>query len=139
MEGFVSLSAEECLRVLRGQRVARVAVSHHALPAIASVAYVMDGSAPVFPTRRGSVLAKACLDAVIAFAVDDSPAGNPNGTSVLIVGVANAITDTLRLRTLGFAVESDTTDRGDIFVTIPAGTITGHRETATTDAPLRTA
>jgi nitroimidazol reductase NimA-like FMN-containing flavoprotein (pyridoxamine 5'-phosphate oxidase superfamily) len=127
MDGFVSLSAEECLRVLRSQRVARVAVSHHALPAIASVGYVMDGSAPVFRARRGSVLARACLNAVVAFAVDDSPAGNTNGTSVLIVGMANAVTDSPRLRALGFAVQSDTEGR-DVFLTIADGTIAGHRE-----------
>jgi hypothetical protein len=88
----------------------------------------MDGSAPVFPTRRGSVLAKACVDAVVAFAVDDSPAGKTNGTSVLIVGMASALTDGARLRRLGFAVQNDSPERGDVFVTIAAGTIAGQRE-----------
>jgi hypothetical protein len=125
MDGFSTLSTEECLRVLRGQRVARVAVSHRALPAIASVVYAMDGATPVFRAPRDGTLAKACLDAVVAFAVDDSPAGDTNGASVLVVGVGAPVIDRERLRELGFGAHSDL---GDDFVAIPAGVMTGQCE-----------
>jgi hypothetical protein len=127
MDGFVTLSTEECLHVLREQRVARVAVSHRALPAIASVVYAMDGDAPVFRAPRDGMLAKACLNAIVAFAVDDSPAGNTNGASVLVVGMGAAMINRERLLELGFDGYGDDGDIPDIFVAIPAGVMSGQR------------
>jgi uncharacterized protein len=128
VDRFVTLSAGECLEVLRGQRVARVAVTHRALPAIFSVIYVMDGEVPVFRTPRDGVLEKACVGAVVALGVDDSPTDSTNGASVLVVGVGTPITDRARLRELGFNPRDD--DRGlrGAFVAIPSGVMTGQRE-----------
>jgi hypothetical protein len=129
MDRFVTLSTEQCLHVLRGQRVARVAVSHRALPAIASVNYAMDGDAPVFRAPRDGMLAKACVDAVVAFGVDDSPAGSTNGSTVLVVGVAAPMLNRERLSELGFDTQREDGEPRDVFVAIPAGVITGQRET----------
>jgi hypothetical protein len=127
MDGFVSLSAEECLGVLGRQRVAHVAISHHALPAIVTVDYAMDGQVPVFRTRHDSMLAKACLDTVVAFAVNDDPARTADGATVLIVGVASAVTDLARLRALGFPARGGGNVRY-AFRTVRSGTMTGRRE-----------
>jgi hypothetical protein len=87
----------------------------------------MDGDAPVFRVPRDGVLAKACVDAVVAFGVDDSPAGSPNGASVLVVGVGASMINRERLSELGFDLQGAGNLR-DMFVAIPAGVITGQRE-----------
>jgi hypothetical protein len=128
MDRFVTLSTEQCLDVLRRERVARVAVSHRALPAIASVIYAMDGDAPVFRAPRDGVLAKACVNAVVALGVDDSPAGTTNGSAVLVVGLGAPMTNRERLCGLGFDTQSEDGQPRDVFVAIQAAVITGQRE-----------
>jgi nitroimidazol reductase NimA-like FMN-containing flavoprotein (pyridoxamine 5'-phosphate oxidase superfamily) len=76
--------------------IGRVAVSIAAVPAVFPVRYaVLDGDV-VFSTARGTSLDGALRNAVVAFEVDDLDPEDRAGWSVLLVGMADEITDTER-------------------------------------------
>src|SRR4051812_14955980 len=86
-----SMSDDECRDLLRAGMIGRVCVTYDALPVIAPVNYVVDGSSIIFRTRRDGMLASACNETVIAFEIDDlAPDGN-SGWSVNVVGVASLL------------------------------------------------
>ncbi len=124
-EPLLTLTLDECLEVLRTQRVGRIAVTERALPVILPVNYTYDGHAIVFRTRAGGLLAKACRSTVVAFEVDDVDAAGDRGVSVLVVGVADLLDEGERLRVGG--LRSAVADANDVFVRISPGTITGRR------------
>jgi uncharacterized protein len=96
---LVELPRHECLALLRGQSLGRVAYTDHALPAITPVNYALDGDTIVFRTALGSRLAEGTRDAVVAFEVDEADAITHEGWSVVVVGVASEVSrasETLR-------------------------------------------
>ncbi len=95
----MELPRHECLALLRGQSLGRVAYTDHALPAITPVNYALDGDTIVFRTALGSRLAEGTRDAVVAFEVDEADATTHEGWSVVVVGVASEVSrasETLR-------------------------------------------
>lgn len=96
--GLEILSREECLRLLATVPVGRVAVSVGALPAILPVNFVVLDGDVVFRTAPGSKLDAAVRNAVVAFEADAVDAVYHTGWSVLVVGVAEEVTDPESLR-----------------------------------------
>ena len=96
--GLSVLDEGECMALLAGVRVGRVAVSIGAVPAVFPVNFgVLDG-AIVFRTGTGTKLDAATRNAVVAFEVDDLDPLYHEGWSVLVVGVADELTDPALLR-----------------------------------------
>jgi len=62
-----------CWRLLAGVRRARVAYTSGALPALAAVPAVLDGSRLVLLARQGSSLARAAHGGVVAVQADGGP------------------------------------------------------------------
>ena len=118
------LTRDECLERVRTGRVGRVAVTHRALPAILPVNYVFDRGV-VFRTRTGSMLATACRGSVVAFEIDDLADDGGSGWSVLIVGVADPLEGSDRLRAINRGLASALGESTDHFVRISVGTMTG--------------
>jgi nitroimidazol reductase NimA-like FMN-containing flavoprotein (pyridoxamine 5'-phosphate oxidase superfamily) len=100
---FEDIGAGECMALLRGQVVGRVAVVRHVLPepfpAILPVNYSLDGDTVVFRTASSTVLIDAALArATVAFEVDDLDSDARSGWSVLVVGPMERVSDETQLR-----------------------------------------
>ena len=91
--GLEILSPAQCLDLLGGASVGRVAVTVAALPAIFPVNYGLLEDQIVFLTGEGTKLRAALERAVVAFQVDHIDEDTASGWSVMVVGVAEEITD----------------------------------------------
>lgn len=90
--GLELLAREECLRLLSGASIGRVAVSMNALPAIFPVNFAVLGEDVVFRTGTGMKLSAAVTNSIVAFEVDDFDHERHSGWSVMVVGKASEIT-----------------------------------------------
>ena len=133
-----TLPEEECRELLAGQKVGRVSVTSDALPVIAPVNYVLDGSTIVFRTRPDGMLANACDDAVIAFEIDELAPDGTGGWSVNVIGIASLLAPSEQVRALSLGLVSAAGDDRDQFVRLRIGLINGRRitplETSTASA-----
>jgi uncharacterized protein len=91
--GLEVLDRAECLRLLAGSLLGRVAVSIGALPVILPVNFLLDGDRILIRTGEGTKLAAAARNAVVAFEVDDVDPFGHSGWSVSVTGTAQEITD----------------------------------------------
>ena len=92
-EGLEVLVAEQCLELLAGSRLGRIAVTIGAVPAIFPVHYRLVDGQIVFRTGEATNLHTASANTVVAFEVDDVDPSWAEGWSVLVVGVAREIRD----------------------------------------------
>jgi len=120
------LTRNECLALLAGARLGRVAVSIRALPTILPVNYALLDDDVVLRTAPGSKLSAALLGAVVGFEVDDTNQDRSAGWSVLVVGHANEIRDDATLgRARGLRLEAWAPGDHDHFVMIPTEHVSG--------------
>jgi nitroimidazol reductase NimA-like FMN-containing flavoprotein (pyridoxamine 5'-phosphate oxidase superfamily) len=101
---YEELSIAECLELLGGHHIGRIAVVLDGHPFVFPVNYALDGDSVVFRTAPGTKLSGAALGHV-AFEIDEVDATTRTGWSVIVQGVGNDITSTLderseRLRAL---------------------------------------
>jgi nitroimidazol reductase NimA-like FMN-containing flavoprotein (pyridoxamine 5'-phosphate oxidase superfamily) len=99
-----TLSEVECLELLRSHSFGRLALTDDGQPQIFPVNYAADSSAVVFRTAPGMKLASAPMSRV-AFEIDEVDHEQGVAWSVVILGVAHEITNTVdvlseRLRAL---------------------------------------
>jgi uncharacterized protein len=93
-EHAMTITPDECLRLLASTTVGRVALTSKALPVILPVNYAMDGDTVVIRTRPGSLLASSReRGVVVAFEVDELDRVTCSGWSVLVTGTLREITD----------------------------------------------
>jgi uncharacterized protein len=91
--GFLVLDRAECLLLLSGGGLGRVAINVGALPAIQPVRFALQGERIVLRVAAGGTLDRATRDAVIAFEAD-GPATNAGGEwSVTLTGMARQLQD----------------------------------------------
>lgn len=95
------LSRDECLRLLAAHNFGRLAVSMET-PVIRPVNYVFDerSQSVVFRTAAGSKFHALLVQANAAFEIDGIDAGSRTGWSVIIVGMAEEITNPSEVRRL---------------------------------------
>ena len=93
--GLEVLDHGECVRLLSTMSLGRLAISAEALPTIVPVNYALDDDQVVVHTRRGSQLAKATRNSVVAFEVDDFDDLTGAGWSVVVRGFAREVTEGL--------------------------------------------
>ena len=120
------LTRTECLERLTAGRIGRVSVTHHAMPAVVPVNYVVDHGV-VFRTRLGGMLDLACRGTVVAFEVDELAKSGERGWSVNVVGVANALDESEALRVLQSGLVTALDDPADLLIRISFGQITGRQ------------
>ena len=84
---------DECLRLLGGATLGRVALSIGALPVVLPVNFILDDGDVVLRTSSGSKLDAALAEAVVAFEVDEYDPVYHAGWSVLLTGRATVITE----------------------------------------------
>ena len=95
--GLSVLEEGECVRLLSGARVGRVAVTIGAVPAVFPVNFALLDGDIVFRTGTGTKLDAATRNAVVAFEVDNLDPLYHEGWSVLVVGIADELTDPVLL------------------------------------------
>ncbi len=88
------LCEEECLALLRSHQVGRIALVEHGQPLIFPVNYAADDRAVVFRTAPGMKLSAAPMTRV-AFEVDEVDEAAGVAWSVVVLGVAYEITNTI--------------------------------------------
>lgn len=127
--GMEVLEREDCLALLGGAHVGRVAVTMDALPVVLPVTFVLTDDGVVFRTRAGTKLDAATSGAVVAFEVDDVDPVDHTGWSVLVTGVGRAVADPGELapgadRAPRWLHGGDGDDR---WVVVPIDVVTGRR------------
>lgn len=95
--GLEVLEREECLRLLTTASFGRVALNSKALPIVLPVNYALGEHGIVFRTARGTQLAAATRNTIVAFEVDEIDVIRHTGWSVLVTGMAREITDPTEL------------------------------------------
>ncbi|MCW2724864.1 MAG: hypothetical protein JWN35_1785 [Frankiales bacterium] len=101
MDGFPEvLSRQDCLRLLTTVPVGRVVYTQHALPAVAPVGFVLDGTELLLRLPEGNELAAAVRRSVVAFQADDVDPVTQGGWTVTVTGWAREETDQAQLRRL---------------------------------------
>ncbi len=98
--GLEILIEEQCLDLLSGASLGRIAVTVGAVPAIFPVNYrLLDGQI-LFRTGDGTKLHHSSDNSVVAFEVDQVDPSTHEGWSVLVVGVAREVKDQERAGTM---------------------------------------
>jgi len=92
-DGLEVLDRAECLRLLTGEEVGRVAGTSGALPVVLPVRYAVDGDSIVVETGRGTTLDFAASGSVVAFEVDNLHERGHAGWTVMVTGVAEEVLD----------------------------------------------
>jgi hypothetical protein len=82
----LALTPEDCLRLLRGAAIGRLAYTSAALPAIRPVSFRLREEGVLIPARVGGALVHAVRGAVVAFQTDDFDSATRTGWSVTVVG-----------------------------------------------------
>jgi nitroimidazol reductase NimA-like FMN-containing flavoprotein (pyridoxamine 5'-phosphate oxidase superfamily) len=90
--GLQILDRDECVALLGGGAIGRIAITANALPVVLPVNYVLLQDHIVVRTGRGTKLDAATRNAVVAFEVDDLDFTDGTGWSVLVTGVARELT-----------------------------------------------
>ena len=126
---ITKLARADCLALLPSVRVGRVVFTHHALPAIRPVNFVVDDGDIVVRTGKGSALAAATGDAIVAFEVDEIDVEKETGWSVVVIGLAQQIVqpdiiDRMSIRVKPWGAPPQ---REDFFVRIRTELVSGRR------------
>ena len=88
-----AMSLEECLALLRGHVIGRVAVVDNDFPVILPVNFRLDDDHILIRTSPGTKLDAALANAVVAFEIDDMDAFDHAGWSVSVTGRARLLSD----------------------------------------------
>ena len=128
MDRLEVIAFDECLRLLATKRVGRIALTHHALPVVFPVNFVLDGHSVVLRTAPGTALAAARDEIVVAFEVDDIDEERQTGWSVLVTGFMRELTDVEDvLRADQLHLVTWTGDERSHYVRITPARVTGRR------------
>ncbi len=96
-EGFEVLDRAECLRLLGGAAVGRIAGTSGALPVVLPLRYALDGDSIVFEAEPGGTIDFVTSGSVVAFEVDNLHERGHSSWTVMVTGVARREGQFLRL------------------------------------------
>jgi nitroimidazol reductase NimA-like FMN-containing flavoprotein (pyridoxamine 5'-phosphate oxidase superfamily) len=103
---MTQLTKDECLKLLASVSIGRIIYTRRAMPAVELVNFALDKGDIVIRTDRGSKLAKATHQAVVAFEADRLDVTDQAGWSVTALGTSQEVTDDEeigRLREIGLS------------------------------------
>jgi nitroimidazol reductase NimA-like FMN-containing flavoprotein (pyridoxamine 5'-phosphate oxidase superfamily) len=126
-DGFEVLNRAECLRLIDGAAVGRIAGSSGALPVVLPVGYALDGDSIVIDTGRGTTLEFATNDSVVAFEVDNLHERGHAGWTVMVTGVAEEVVDADEVERLRHRLRMDRDAPEQRFVRISTELVSGRR------------
>ena len=118
----------ECLQLLDGQGVGRIAGSVEGHPVVLPINYVVFGEAVLVRARRGGALDRITCNTVVAFEIDGTDSIYHEGWSVLVVGRSAHVTDPAELARLrGLRLLPWAGEGRDLFIRIFLDEVTGRR------------
>jgi nitroimidazol reductase NimA-like FMN-containing flavoprotein (pyridoxamine 5'-phosphate oxidase superfamily) len=126
-DGLEVLDRVECLRLLEGAAVGRIAGTSGALPVVLPVGYALDGDSIVVETGRGTTLDFATSGSVVAFEVDNLHERGHSGWTVMITGVAEEVVAEDEVRRLRSLVSGEQDFAQQRFVRISSELVSGRR------------
>jgi len=91
--GFAALTADECRRLLRANRIGRLAVTAGALPCVLPVQYVVDGDRILLRTPGHHEVGDGIDGQVVGFETDDLDLDHGVGWCVSVTGTAQVTAD----------------------------------------------
>jgi nitroimidazol reductase NimA-like FMN-containing flavoprotein (pyridoxamine 5'-phosphate oxidase superfamily) len=97
-EGLEILDEAECLRLVEGARIGRLAVCRGSISAVLPVAFILVGGEVFFFTGSGTKWDAALRQQLVTFEVDELNLDTNAGWSVMIVGQALAASAAMRAR-----------------------------------------
>ena len=100
MEGVETLSMNDCLGLIAGRSLGRVAYTERALPAIWPVRYALVGSHLVLCTHHDG-LAERLDGQIVAFEIDDADAEGEYAWIVVVTGTASNLPEPSELHGQG--------------------------------------
>lgn len=131
--GLEILDVEECLRLLGSVSIGRIVFTDKALPAILPVNYLLYDGSVIIRTGRGSKLATAARNAVVAFEADrfdtdECGLDYHRGWSVTVIGQAQEVTEpTERDMLTRLPLRAWAPGERDHYIRIPTELVSGHR------------
>jgi nitroimidazol reductase NimA-like FMN-containing flavoprotein (pyridoxamine 5'-phosphate oxidase superfamily) len=122
------LSRAESLRLLRSVPIGRLIYTHHAMPAVVPVNFVVDGSELLVRAGYGGALAAGIRGSVVAFEADDLDVDRQEGWSVTVTGQAREELDAAEIRRLAsLHLEPWADGERDHFLKISTDIVQGRR------------
>ncbi len=134
-----TLTHEECLQRLAHEPMGRIAVTHRALPVIVPVPYALSGHSIVFRTEADGMLARACINTVVAFEIDGPGSAATARWSVMVIGIARLLDGSRGLGALELGLAASGDNVPDQFVAITIGEVSGRQVSPATSAMNRAA
>lgn len=125
--GFEVLDRAECLRLLEGGAVGRIAGTSGALPVVLPVGYALDGDFIVVEPGQGTTLDFATSGSVVAFEVDNFHERGHSGWTVMVTGIAEEVVAEDEVRRLRGLVSGDREFAQQRFVRISSELVSGRR------------
>ena len=126
-DGFEVLDRAECLHLLEGAVVGRIAGTCGALPVVFPVGYAVDGDSIILRTGRGTDLAFATSRSVVAFEVDNLHERGRSGWTVMVTGMAEEVQDEREAERLRRLLHDDDDGYEPRLVRISSELISGRR------------
>ena len=122
------LSEAEAVALLATQEVGRLVYTRWALPAVTPVNFVLREGAVWFWTASTSSMWQGVRGSVVAFEVDQLDARTRSGWSVVVLGVAELVTDPAQIESaLLNGPEPWIADRKEHLIRIPLKQVSGRR------------
>ena len=126
--GLEVLDRQQCLALLSGASVARIAVSDHEIPVVLPVFIALLRDEIVICTSDGTKLDAALRHATVAIEVDAYDPGERDGWSVVVKGQAHSIVDPVALeRAASLDLPTWTHDQPNRYIAISTDLISGRR------------
>jgi len=135
---LTTLSEAESIELLGTQEVGRLVYTRRALPAVTPVNFALHDDAVWIWTASSSSMWQAVRGAVVAFEADELDAASRSGWSVVVVGVAELVSDPARLeRARELGPEPWVGGRKEYLLRIPLKLVSGRRVQAGEPDPDR--
>ncbi len=114
--GLEVLDRAECIRLLGGAAVGRIAGTSGALPVVLPLSYAVDGDSIVFETGLGSTVDfVSSSGSVVAFEVDNLHERGHSSWTVMVTGIVHPVLDEDEVVRLGSILPEDSSgERGQV-------------------------
>jgi len=126
-EGLEVLDRAECLRLLDGAAVGRIAGTSGALPVVLPLRYALDGDSIVFATGPGTTIDFVSSGSVVAFEVDNLHERGHCSWTVMVTGVARPVSDDREADRLRRLLPDGIAGRDEQFLRISLELVSGRR------------
>jgi nitroimidazol reductase NimA-like FMN-containing flavoprotein (pyridoxamine 5'-phosphate oxidase superfamily) len=124
---LAELGRTQCLDLIRSAELGRIGVSVDALPAIFPVFLTLVDDFLVFRSIAGTKMSAAAAGAIVAVELDEFDPATGQGWSVLVRGVAHAISDGERADLARERLRASWVGDGDGLVEVSVDLVTGRR------------